>query len=706
MLPLAAAFLSTLFLAGGCAALVLAPGLAMWTALTRRAPRPVELLGPCFLLGLIPLTLLSAVLVVAGRLEGPAPLLSALGVSAIGVLAALRSSVLGPALRGTWTSLWASVRGYPAWWLAVVPLAAAELLVCAAPNTAWDAYTYHYGLVETFRRTHSLVPQGATLFEYWHLNSELLNALWMGIGGERAANAFYWVQVHSLGAGVFWGIRRCAAPFWAYAGSLIVLGLPVVVHQSGGGLSDTLLLQAGLLACLAYEAGLEEKRAGGWAAMAGLFAGYAWGVKQSAPFLLLPLAALAAWDLVTRRERRAYALSLALLTALTAAPWLARTWITTGNPFFPAFGELTRLPTPPRISYAGRGLSLEADRLLPLLAGVGVLIPLFRGRGSSLLRWTWLLAALTMLLCAGEKVRAIGSGVFSVLADHTALWRLLEDGIPPWVLLLILAGAAAAVWRWRGQAAPASAPLRRLWIGTGASFTLIYGVFPAEPRYSLFAYLWGLMAALGALAAVPRRTRAVPWTVAAAAGLATAVGWTVAGGKVWNRREVLAGTITPAAYVEARYPHLRLLAGARDRMKAGEAVLMFNRLSYRNGLPTFDGDPGWPGPRVLNWGQAKPPEILRNCRALGIRWIVVPYGEYRVYLELWARERPGAADGAEAEIRRTFPEWNLDGCFPLPPQKRYREKEEVVTGWAEMRRWLEPAGTLPGVILYELKAGE
>jgi dolichyl-phosphate-mannose-protein mannosyltransferase len=653
---LLAQLVTTLLLAGACAALVLAAGLPIWLSLTRRPPTLAELLGPCFLLGLLPLTGLAAVLIPFGALQGPAPVLASVGVLGLGLVVAGRAIPRGDFFQRYWLALLAGLRRHPLASYALALLVLLELLVASVPTTAWDACTYHYGLVENFRRFRTLAPQGLSIYEYWHLNGELLNALWMGLAGERAANAFYVVQVLSLGAAVYWGVRRYASASWACMGALLVLGLPVVVHQSAGGWVDTLLVQSVLLAVLAYQAGLAERNGRGWAVMAGLFAGYAWGVKQSAPVLLAPLACLGLWDLVRSRELRSYVLFVPGAALLVAAPWLARTWLTTGNPLFPALPRFTRLITPPDLSYASSH--------------------------------------------AGNPL----SGVYQMLRAHTLDAGLLNEAIPLWLLLILASGAAVfLLQRQRGL------EMRRMWTASLICFAAAYLFFSAAPRYALFAYVLGLIPALAALSGFSEQFRAVRYGVVGATVLSTALGLVVAGGKTWNRRDVLTGRVTPEAYIAAVYPHVQLLSAVRNRADSGGSVLVFNSLSYRNGLPTFDAEPRWPGSRLANWAHSTPEEVLENCRRNGIRWILLPFGyrQFRSGVAAWAAMELGPQRAAEPHIRDhvvgRFPEWIWSGHPPeaaLPADPRFAA---VVGQWAAIRSRLTPVASLPDVTLYELK---
>lgn len=649
---------SGLWLASVVLALTLVPGLALWWLFTGRRPSPAELLGPCFLLGCIVLTALSALII--GTLPSqPAVAWGALGVAALialGSLAPHRAAVR-ESLAGLFQSVVSGIRSQPVWWLAILGLASLEFLVCLAPNTAWDAYTLHYGIIEKFWRTGSLAPEGLAPREYMHLNSEVLCSLWMLAAGERAANLMSLLQVFSLGATVYLGISRYTESFWARLGAMVVLGLPVSVHQSSGGWVDTLLVQSVLLGYLCYEAAPREERPLGWAVFAGLCGGYAWGVKQSVPVLLVPLAAIAAFDLLRARDRRLPALVMGAVLVLAAAPWLYRTWTATGNPLYPAFPSLNRLTHRWDLAHA-----------------VGYRTPL---------PWGFV-------------------QMFQVHSGAPPKW--LDDGVPPWVMLYLLLGFLVLLRTRDWTAAPG-----RLWAGAILALGPTYYFFFGNSRYAVFAYIIGVVAASITCGRAFGKAAGFRWACAGVGVLCILLGSAIAAGRVWNRREVLTGRVTPLAYVAGTYPHLELLERVRGEIRPGQKVVMFDGLIYRNGMPTVDADPRFPGARVVNWQTESAERVLANCRELGVRWIVVPYGyaRFSTGVGFWASRKTGAGsedqERLKAAVRETFPEWVWKEGAPLWVDPTVDYFAAVVDRISEIRPWLRTRGVVPGWVLYELQ---
>lgn len=651
--------------AGIIAASLLYLGLPVWWGLVGRRPRPAELCGPVFVLGCAVLAVVSALLI-SLRQTTFAPMAGALAGAVLISLALNRArlnekrAVVGEAV----SAFRKSVGSAPLWWGAFGTLAAVEFLVALAPNTAWDAYNLHYGIVEKFWRGGTLAPMGMAASEYQHLNTQVLYTLWMTVGGEPASNLFSLVQVLSLSATVYLGVLRYADAFWARLAALIVAALPVTVHQSTGGWVDTLLIQCLLLAYLCYETSHEEARPVAWAVLAGAFGGFAWGVKQSAPALLLPLGLLAFYDLVRAPARRVPVLALGAALVAVAAPWVLRTWAVTGNPLYPAFSSLTRLPESFDVSEA-----------------VGHRSPLPFGFFEMFL---------------------VHSGVTGGLKGAALKW--LDDGIPAWLLALLVGGGGVALWK-RGLLGG----LGRYWVAAVIGFGPTYLFFFGNPRYGLFPYVLALVCVAATLGSALGEVKLLRWTCGGLAALSFLLGLAIAGGKLWNRRDVLLGRTSAEAYVGSVYPHLQLLQQARTEVQAGEGVVVFNGLSYRNGMPTFDADPRLTGRRVVNWSSHSREEVLANLRELNARWIVVPfgYGRFAAGTALWASQQAerGVTDPTKLRtaLAEGFPEWQWKEGTPLwidPSAERFAL---VVARLSELRPWLEPKRALPGWILYRLR---
>jgi len=263
-----------------------------------------------------------------------AGILSGLGL-ALGVTGLLRPPVLGAVgvgfaaagLPGLLRLRWrpAGRSGWPVALLAVV-LAACWLLA-RLPGTLQDPMAYTFAAAEEFLRAGRVHAEPAHFQWSMPLGLEMLYLVPWWIGGITAAKL---VNLALLVAG-------CAA----VRGLARTLGAPgpwgVVLFASAGVVGSIVWqgkddLAAAVLAAGAgwgVAAGLAGS-AGGWIA-GGACAGCALACRLTAGLTVVPLAAVAL-AAAPRRIRVVPGLAAGLIVA---APWLARSWIDTGNPATP-----------------------------------------------------------------------------------------------------------------------------------------------------------------------------------------------------------------------------------------------------------------------------------------------------------------------------------------------------------------------------------
>lgn len=184
-----------------------------------------------------------------------------------------------------------------------------------------------------------MIPLGAlTLFAFFY-----------GIGGDLFVTVFQFLT--GLLAVVATGVlfRRIVGTEAALLGALIFVTTPVVVLVLSGPRVDLLLALMATLGLHALERGVAQGReavAGRFFILGAIFLGLAISVKLTA----IPLIVVLYAGLMLLNLRRTFVLSprqvigMAMVSVITAVPWLARAWWYTGNPVWPFLNEsLSRL---------------------------------------------------------------------------------------------------------------------------------------------------------------------------------------------------------------------------------------------------------------------------------------------------------------------------------------------------------------------------
>jgi len=312
-----------------------------------------------------------------------------LGLFGLGVCGLLRPWVLGAAmLWGAWCALRGGAGPVRAAWAGILPrgrgteervarliawvVAGSLGLVAAlalAPETGIDGLTHHLPVAARALALGRLVPMPQNFLFHVPAASELLRAWAMSAGGEPAGRLFGPAAV-LLGVVLLAGALRgspdagrgrpggAAGAFWAWAAAAVFVTNPGIISLAASSKPDILLVPLGLAACL-----LPGRGAAGLAA-AGFLLGGALAMKSVAG----EFGAALCLGLLMSRGRRAVR-DLAVVAAAGAVPflpWLAWSWLLTGNPVYPAaFGIFEGLGMDRRI----------ARTIMAYLAGVAHVHP-------------------------------------------------------------------------------------------------------------------------------------------------------------------------------------------------------------------------------------------------------------------------------------------------------------------------------------------
>jgi len=396
-----------------------------------------------------------------GLLRTPALAALTLGCAALVVPRLIRD------VRASWTpsipSPQGRLRGAAAGLLAYAAFQA--VIRAAAPPTDWDARAYHLPLAELTLRAGALVQPAWMIHSRWPHLTEALYTLPLTAAGNGAAALVHAGAAGLLLAGVFLAGRRAAGPAAGWTAALLLAGQPVLLREAGQARAD--------LACalFAFAAAVALARAHGKGSerlllTAGLLAGFCGAAK------LTGLATIAGGVLfLVMRDRRARPALVFLGGALlVVGPWLARTWLQTGDPVWPFAGAdasaaalAARYLRSNRWDFPPPFWLLEHDGPLFLLLPTTGLILLAAGRPSG--------------ASVVEKILWCGAPFYALLGwRHHEAWRFLA---PAWPAAALAAGRAAA--------AAMGAPRAR---GAAAVLLVAVGAMPialASANNELFA---------------------------------------------------------------------------------------------------------------------------------------------------------------------------------------------------------------------------
>jgi hypothetical protein len=242
-------------------------------------------------------------------------------------------------------ALWAcrdAWRAWPLWLKAAAGVILSSLLVMAlTPLTARDGMAFHLAFPRRLLRGGpDAFWGGPAAFDTYYTFIPLVgHMLYLLSLAWSESTALLWLPLCWLGT--LWGLRRIGKELDPDAperesGWLVLSCLPLTRFAAGGYL-DVAATCAAAFSLVAFLRWLSGGRDALLAA-SGLLAGALPALKPTGLFfpgiLLALLVFLRSGRLGDRKQRAAACLAFALCALAVIAPWLARNWIATGNPFY------------------------------------------------------------------------------------------------------------------------------------------------------------------------------------------------------------------------------------------------------------------------------------------------------------------------------------------------------------------------------------
>lgn len=284
----------------------------------------------------------------------------ALGVMGMLRISALRVAVAALAL-ALLPDLWAVARGAwqarahwrrpPNWLLsclaALLPMLVVTALLAVAPTTDPDGLGYHLTVPKRWLESESLSYLPTYPYSNTPMGVEMLFTIALAFAGDAAAKSLH-LACGILGAlGLYLAGRRLRGDFaGAIAAVLYLVGPVGVGWLLGCAYLEGATAFAMITSTLAWLIWFQERKSG-WLRAAFALAGIAVTFKITAalfPIALMALTLAALSDPAQRQGKPLFqslrpAWQLFPITALPVAPWLLRSAVVTGNPFFPLFAR-------------------------------------------------------------------------------------------------------------------------------------------------------------------------------------------------------------------------------------------------------------------------------------------------------------------------------------------------------------------------------
>jgi hypothetical protein len=323
-----------------------------------------------------------------------------------------------------------------------LPFAVYYLCNAMIPESSPDGLVYHVAFPARYLREHGFPAHPENLLMHLSQGMEMLYLFAFSIGRHSAPALVHLLFALLMPFGILSYARRIGHPTAGVVAALLYFASPIVGRDGTTSYIDV-GAGAAVFASFCFLEIWREDRALRTAALAGLAAGFAYGIKYTAG-LALPFALL--WIALHRPHRqlvRALA-SAAFAASLMMLPWMVKNALTTGNPFAPfgnAFFPNADVYVTTERNYQASMRHLNA--LTP--AQVPLELTVRGGRLQGLLGPVFLLLPLAILALRRPEGRRLlaAAAVFSLTYPAAVACRFL---IPPLPFAALAFGLAIGEW--------------------------------------------------------------------------------------------------------------------------------------------------------------------------------------------------------------------------------------------------------------------
>ncbi|MHB1455473.1 MAG: ArnT family glycosyltransferase [Armatimonadota bacterium] len=223
--------------------------------------------------------------------------------------------------------------------LGMLIVAAFAIIPALAPPSGldWDGLAYHLAIPKIYLQNHSIKYVPFISHSNFPFLTEMLYTLGLAFKSTGVAKLFHYVMYIGTAVAIYAICVKHANALTGRIAAILFLTVPVVAWEAGIAYTD---LSTALYITLAVYALLnwEKTDKSNWLVVCGIMCGFAFGTKVLAA---IPIFTLCVWILITkiRSKQSVDGLKLGLMVGCIAliigAPWYIKSYIYTGNPFYP-----------------------------------------------------------------------------------------------------------------------------------------------------------------------------------------------------------------------------------------------------------------------------------------------------------------------------------------------------------------------------------
>lgn len=221
----------------------------------------------------------------------------------------------------------------------MVALGALAIIPALAPSSGldWDGLAYHLAIPKLYLAKHSIHYVPFISHSNFPFLTEMLYTIGLSLGSTGIAKLFHYAMYLGTAATIYSMCARHINVITGRIGALLFMSVPVIMWEAGVAYAD---LATAFYITLAVYAVLnwEQTKAHPWIIICGVMCGFAMGTKVLAA---VPIILLCVWILLASGRSKEWgsgfklALAVGIISLLIGSPWYIKSYIYTGNPFYP-----------------------------------------------------------------------------------------------------------------------------------------------------------------------------------------------------------------------------------------------------------------------------------------------------------------------------------------------------------------------------------
>lgn len=223
--------------------------------------------------------------------------------------------------------------------IGVFVVAAFAIIPSLAPSSGldWDGLAYHLAIPQIYLRNHSIVYVPFISHSNFPFLTEMLYSIGLAFKSTGVAKLFHYAMYIGTAVAIYCICVRHVNSLTGRIAAILFLTTPVVAWEAGiayTDLSTALYITMAVYTLLNWEKTDRQN----WLVVCGIMCGFAFGTKVLAA---IPIFSLCVWILIAKIRSKQFGSGIKLglmvgcIALLIGSPWYIKSYIYTGNPFYP-----------------------------------------------------------------------------------------------------------------------------------------------------------------------------------------------------------------------------------------------------------------------------------------------------------------------------------------------------------------------------------